>query len=86
MKELKDYVARKNAFAKIWDEKELDLNDPTDRQLIAQELDCDLSPENLSCDGELPRSQVQARYRALSRAAGQLLKLDPSVTIYEYSE
>ena len=55
-------------------------------QAIADSIDMELSPENLSCDGELPRSQVQARYRALTRAAAQLLQLDPSVKFYEYSE
>ena len=31
------------------------------------ELACSLSPENLSCDGELSRSQVQAKYRRLDK-------------------
>jgi hypothetical protein len=38
----------------------------------------------LTCDGELPRSMVQARYKELMSAAKQLKKLDPSVTFYEY--
>jgi hypothetical protein len=49
-------------------------------------IDSALSPENLTCDGELPRSEVQRRYRELITAAKQLKKLDPSVTFYEYSE
>jgi hypothetical protein len=51
-------------------------------------IDAALSPENLSCDGELPRSQVQARYRQLTGAAKDLIKLDPSVAqyMYEFSE
>lgn len=28
-------------------------------------IDCNLSPENLSCDGELSRTEVNRRYRAL---------------------
>jgi hypothetical protein len=28
---------------------------------------CDLSPENLSCDGELSRSEVNARYHSIMR-------------------
>jgi hypothetical protein len=48
-------------------------------------IDSDLSPENLTCDGEMPRSQVQARYRALTAAAKELVKLDPSVKMYEFS-
>lgn len=30
-------------------------------------LACRLSPENLSCDGECSRSEVQRRYAAISR-------------------
>ena len=52
---------------------------------VAGMIDSDLSPENLSCDGELPRSQVQARYRALTSAAKELQKLDPSVKFYEFA-
>jgi hypothetical protein len=47
-------------------------------------IDAALSPENLTCDGELPRSQVQARYNELTTAARQLKKLDPSVSFYEW--
>lgn len=85
MKELKAYVERKNQFAAIFGEKPLSLNSAADRKKIAASIDCELSPENITCDGELPRSQVQARYRLLSRAGAQLLALDPSVKIYELS-
>jgi hypothetical protein len=43
-----------------------------------------LSPENLTCDGELPRNQVHARYKLLTKAAFELKQLDPSVKFYEY--
>jgi hypothetical protein len=55
------------------------------RQRVANSIDAELSPENLTCDGELPRSQVQARYRQLTAAARDLQKLDPSITFYEFS-
>jgi hypothetical protein len=61
----------------------LSLQNAQDRQAIANMIDSELSPENLSCDGELSRSQVNARYRQLTSVAKQLLKLDPSVKIYE---
>lgn len=54
------------------------------RMRVARAIDCALSPENLSCDGELPRSQVQARYRALTAAARDLVKLDPSMAQHMY--
>ena len=47
-------------------------------------IDSALSPENLTCDGELPRSAVQARYRELTTVAKQLQKLDPNVKFYEF--
>ena len=78
------YVDRKNAFADIFGQRQLSLQSAQDRQRIASSIDADLSPENLTCDGELPRAQVQARYKALRAAASQLQALDPSVSFYEY--
>jgi hypothetical protein len=83
MSTLTDYLDQKNAFAKIFGRKVLSLQNTQDRQAIANMIDSELSPENLSCDGELSRRQVNARYRQLTSAAKQLLKLDPSVKIYE---
>ena len=84
MSALTQYLDRKNSFAKIFGNKELSLQNAKDRQSIADSIDSDLSPEMLTCDGELPRSLVQARYKELMSAAKQLKKLDPSVTFYEY--
>ena len=84
MQALNEYVAQKNAWGKLFGSKPLDLNNAQDRKKIAQSIDADLSPENLSCDGELPPSQVQAKYKRLSQCAQQLKKLDPTVEIYEY--
>ena len=84
MKALNDYVAQKNSWGKLFGSRPLDLTNAQDRQQIAQSIDADLSPENLCCDGELPRSQVQAKYRRLTQCAEQLKKLDSSVKFYEY--
>ena len=32
------------------------------------EIECKLSPENLTCDGELSRSEINRRYRVLDEA------------------
>lgn len=87
MSALTSYLDRKNAFAKIFGSKQLSLQSATDRKLIAEGIDGELSPENLTCDGELPRSQVQARYKQLTQAAKELIKLDPTVAqfMYEFS-
>ena len=85
MKALEQYVERKNSWGKVFGSKPLSLSNAKDRQAIASSIDSDLSPENLSCDGELSRSAVNARYSQLTRAAAQLQKLDPSVKFYEYA-
>lgn len=84
MSALTTYVDRKNSFAKLFGKTELSLQNASDRKRIAENIDCDLSPENLTCDGELPRSQVQARYKELTTAAKELIKLDPTVAQYIY--
>lgn len=82
---LTTYVDRKNAFAKMFGSRQLSLQNAADRQAIADSIDADLSPENLTCDGELSRSQVQTRYKTLTQAAKELQKLDPSVKFYEFA-
>jgi hypothetical protein len=84
MKELNQYVARKNEWNAMFKGRTYDLSIALDRQLIADALDADLSPENLTCDGELPRATVIARKRTLDKAVVQLLALDPSVQMYVY--
>ncbi len=79
------FVDTKNAFSKIFGHKQLSLQNAADRQRIADMLDSALSPENLTCDGELPRAEVNRRYTQLTRAATQLKKLDPTVKFYEFS-
>ena len=85
MKELKEYVNQKNSWNAIFNKKGLSLTSSEDRQLIASMLDSDLSPENLTCDGELPRGTVIARHKQLTKVAKQLLALDPTVKFYEYA-
>ena len=85
MKELKAYVENKNRWNLIFSNRCYDLAVAADRQRIADALDADLSPENLTCDGELSRAQVISRRKFLDAAAKQLLALDPSVKFYEYA-
>jgi hypothetical protein len=82
---LEQYVEQKNSWGKIFGSKPLSLLNAADRQKIADSIDADLSPENLTCDGELRGSQVQAKYRMLTRCAEELLSIDPSVTFYEFN-
>ncbi len=82
---IEQYVEKKNSWGKLFGNKPLSLLSATDRQKIADSIDADLGPENLTCDGELPRSQVQARYKMLTRAAQELQSIDPAVTFYEFN-
>ena len=86
-KDLFTYVTRKNEWNAIFNSKyvPLDLDLFEDRERIARMLDADLSRENLTCDGELPRAQVIARAKFLNKAAEQLMALDPSILMYEYN-
>ncbi len=84
MKELKEFVDRENKWSSIFGSPALSLQSAADRKRIAGKIDACLSPENLSCDGELSRREVDAKFRFLTRAAEQLMKLDPSVEIHEY--
>ena len=85
MKALNAYIDQKNKWNKLFKGKQYEIATAKGRQEVADSLDADLSPENLTCDGELSRSQVQARYRALASAARELQKLDPSVKFYEFA-
>ncbi len=87
MKALQAYVDRKNQWSKMFGSKPLSLSNAADRKKIAESIDADLSPENLTCDGELPASQVRARHTALIKAARELKQLDPKAaeSIYELS-
>jgi len=86
MSVLTDYVEQRNRFNAIFGKAPLSLAIAADRQRIADMIDSDLSPENLTCDGELSRSVVQLKYKKLTTAAAQLKKVDPDVKFYEFSE
>jgi hypothetical protein len=85
MKALTKFVEQRNAFNKMFGNKELKLINAADRQKIADIIDSALSPENLTCDGELSASQVRARYKELTTVARELKQLDPSVKMYEFA-
>jgi len=86
MSALTDYVEQQNQWRAIFKEAPLSLAIAQDRQTIAGMIDSNLSPESLTCDGELSRAAVKKKYRMLTTAAAQLLKVDPEVEFYEYSQ
>ena len=83
MKNLQKYLDQKNRWNALFGGKPLVIGQ--DNQKIANMIDSELSPENLTCDGELSRTEVNRRYRQLTAAASELQKLDPTVKFYEYA-
>ena len=90
MKALQAYIDQQNKWNSLFSGNRVvyEIDTAKGREFVARHIDAALSPENLSCDGELPRAQVQARYRALTRAAQELVNLDPSMAqfMYEFGE
>ena len=84
MKALQKYIDQKNRWNSIFKGEQYEVATHTGRQRLADQIDSALSPENLTCDGELPRAEVNRRYKELMTAAKQLKQLDPSVKFYEY--
>ena len=80
---LETYVEQKNRWRAIFKDQPLSILNAKDRQSIANSIDADMSPENLTCDGELPASQVRDKMRYLTRCAEELLSIDSSVTFSE---
>ena len=84
MKTLNAFIKSENAWTAIFSGRVLEIATAKGRQEVAEVIDNKLSPENLTCDGELSRAEVNKRYTQLTRAADELRALDPSVQIYEY--
>ena len=80
---LNNYVKDKNRWSALFGKAPLDLNNAEDRKTIAGNIDCDLSPENLACDGEASVAHVRKQGRYLRQCAIQLLDIDNTVTIHE---
>ena len=73
MKNLKAYIEQKNTWQILFSgTKLLTLDTAQGRKAIAEQLDCDLSPENLHCDGEITARQAQAKYKMYSRVVAEL--------------
>ena len=85
MTALQAYIDQKNKWQKLFKGPQYEIQTAKGRQVVAACLDSDLSPENLTCDGELPRAEVARRYKELTAAALELNKLDPEAAkaIYE---
>ncbi len=86
MQALVKFIEQKNHWNSFFKGEQYEIKTAQGRQRVADMIDAALSPENLTCDGELPRAEVNRRYRELMGAARALKRLDPSVTFYEWGE
>ena len=86
MKALQKFIEQKNHWNSFFKGEQYEIQTAKGRQRVADMIDAALSPENLTCDGELPRAEVNRRYKELVTAAKQLKQLDPAVTFYEWEE
>lgn len=84
MKALQAFIDQKNRWNAIFNGEQYEIKTAKGRQKVADMIDNALSPENLTCDGELPRAEVNRRFKELNSAAKQLRQIDPAVKFYEY--
>ena len=85
MTALQAYINQKNKWNAIFRGEQFELDTPQGRKRVAESLDADLSPENLTCDGELSRAEINRRHKVLTAAATELARMDPvaAQAIYE---
>ena len=85
MTALQAYIDQKNKWQKLFKGPQYEIETAKGRRVVAACLDSDLSPENLTCDGELSRAEIVQRHRVLTAAAAELARLDPvaAQAIYE---
>ena len=88
MKALTAYIDRQNKYQALFrgqrTEPLYEIQTAAGRKRVAEMIDCALSPENLSCDGELSRAETNRRYRELTAAAKDLIRLDPAMAQHMY--
>jgi hypothetical protein len=77
MKNLAQYIEQKNAWASIFNNPTYDVNNlsESDCQNLFNSLDNNLSPENLTCDGERSGAQVKQYARFYNAAAKELVTI-----------
>lgn len=80
---LEAYVDNKNKWRAMFGQEELSLLRGEDRRAIADMIEGDLSPENLTCDGEADPAYVRKQHAFLIRCAQEMKSIDPTVNFYE---
>jgi len=69
---IQKYVDNINIWRDIMGKESLSLLNSKDCQMIADILESDMSPENITCDGEIRGAQVQQKLNYYTRCAKEL--------------
>lgn len=74
---LAKYVEGKNWARRLFGEPQLDVNNLTARDIteLLDRIEGDLSPENLTCDGELRGAKLKAKHTMILGAQRELMRL-----------
>jgi hypothetical protein len=74
---LAKYIAAKNSVLRLFSEPELNVDQLTvdDIQSLLASIENDLSPENLTCDGELRGAKLASKRKQIEGAQSALKKL-----------
>ena len=81
MTSLEHFVAERNSIRELFGKPKLTIGQ--DNQIIAQLLQGELSPEILTCDGEVAPHIARLRHKHLISDAEELVAQDPSIRFYE---
>lgn len=76
-KHLEKYVEGKNWVRRMFKDPELDANNLSaqDVEGLLRSIEADLSPENLTCDGELRGAKLKAKHTMIMGAKAELEKM-----------
>ena len=73
MKELQDLLKQKNEWQVLFNSPLYEIKTAIGRKALADIIECDLSPENLTCDGEARYPAfIRKRFVDLNKAKAQL--------------
>lgn len=72
---LTQYIEQKNRWRRVFNQSQIDPSNisPAQARGLLDELECDLSPENLCCDGELRGAALRTKAKMLNEAKAALV-------------